>query len=57
MDWARDSAWRFMPVQATPLGRYSLHEVDVATNKVLALAGRDEPRDYLDIHYIIGNIL
>lgn len=34
-----------------------LHEIDVATNKVLALAGRNEPRDYVDVHYIMDTIL
>ena len=34
-----------------------LHEVDVATNKMLALAGRDEPRDYVDAFYIMEHIL
>lgn len=57
IDWARDSAWRFMPVQVTEVGGFALHEIDVATNKVLALAGRDEPRDYVDIHYVLDHIL
>ncbi len=57
VDWARDSAWRFMPVIREPHGGYMLHEIDVATNKVLALAGRNEPRDYIDVHYIIDTIL
>ncbi|MEW6322548.1 MAG: hypothetical protein AB1635_15850 [Acidobacteriota bacterium] len=26
-----------------------LHPIDLATNKLLALAGRDEPRDFLDM--------
>lgn len=57
VDWAHDSAWRFMPPVRDALGGFLLHEVDLAINKVLALAGRDEPRDYLDIVYIHERIL
>lgn len=57
VDWAHDSAWRFMPPVRDALGGFLLHEVDLAVNKVLALAGRDEPRDYLDIVYIHERIL
>jgi hypothetical protein len=49
IDWAHDSAWRFMPPVRDALGGYLLHDVDLAVNKVLALAGRDEPRDFVDI--------
>jgi hypothetical protein len=48
VEWAHDSAWRFMlPVKSDVAG-YMLHPVDLAINKVLALVGRDEPRDFLD---------
>ncbi|MFT5141990.1 MAG: hypothetical protein ACI80V_002032 [Rhodothermales bacterium] len=57
IDWARDSAWRFMPVMKAALGGYVLHDVDLATNKILALAGRDEPRDFVDTLYILDHIL
>jgi hypothetical protein len=57
IDWARDSAFRFMPVQRDDLGGYVLHPVDLATNKVLALAGREEPRDFVDILFIMDTIL
>ncbi|MBO6575576.1 MAG: hypothetical protein JJ896_11285 [Rhodothermales bacterium] len=57
IDWARDSAWRFMPVSKSELGGYVLHDIDVATNKVLALAGREEARDFVDILYVMENIL
>ena len=49
IDWAHDTAWRFMPVIRDPGGWFRLHDVDLAINKLLALAGRDEPRDYVDI--------
>jgi hypothetical protein len=57
IDWARDSAWRFMPVMHGDLGGYVLHDIDLATNKVLALAGRDEPRDFVDILFVMERIL
>lgn len=57
IDWAHDSAWRFMPLVQDPLGGYLLHPVDLATNKALALAGRDEPRDFVDILFVIDTIL
>lgn len=34
------------------LGGFVLHDIDLAVNKTLALAGRDEPRDYVDILFI-----
>lgn len=49
IDWAHDSAWRFMPAIRDETGGYRLHAVDLALNKLLALAGRDEARDYVDI--------
>ena len=52
IEWSRDSSWRFMPVIHRADFGYQLHPVDVATNKVLALAGRDEPRDLLDVMHL-----
>jgi hypothetical protein len=57
IDWAHDSSWRFMPPVRIEGGGYLLHDVDLAINKVLALAGRDEPRDYVDILYVHEHIL
>ncbi len=49
MQWARDSAFRFFPlVEHAELG-LTLHPFDLATNKVLALIGRLEPRDWVDV--------
>jgi hypothetical protein len=49
MQWTHDSAFRFFPlVQHEELG-LTLHPFDLATNKVLALAGRLEIRDWIDI--------
>ncbi|MEX1257422.1 MAG: hypothetical protein WEG36_07380 [Gemmatimonadota bacterium] len=49
IDWAHDSAWRFMPAVRNETSGFRLHEVDLAINKLLALAGRDEARDYVDL--------
>lgn len=52
IEWARDSDWRFMPTVRDPRVGYRLHDADLAVNKVLALAGRDEARDVLDaLHF------
>lgn len=52
LDWCYDSAFRFFPVQPDPEFGYCLHPADLATNKALALAGRSEVRDFLDILHI-----
>jgi len=57
IEWAHDSAWRFMPAIHDPDVGYRLHPIDIAVNKLLALIGRDEARDFLDILYINQNIL
>jgi hypothetical protein len=52
VEWARDSAWRFLPTVQDERVGFVLHPVDLAVNKVLALAGRNEPRDVLDtLHF------
>ena len=57
VDWAHDSAWRFMPLVRDPLGGLLLHPVDLALNKALVLAGRDEPRDFVDILFVHARVL
>jgi hypothetical protein len=57
VDWAHDSAWRFMPLVRDKLGGLLLHPVDLAINKVLALAGRDEPRDFVDTLFVHRRVL
>lgn len=57
LDWTCDSAFRFFPIQADDLFGYCLHPADLATNKVLALAGRAEIRDFLDILYLDAHYL
>lgn len=57
LEWAQDSAFRFFPVQADDFCGYRLHDADAAVNKVLALAGREEVRDYVDILHLHGSCL
>ncbi|MBA2434155.1 MAG: nucleotidyl transferase AbiEii/AbiGii toxin family protein [Verrucomicrobiota bacterium] len=52
LDWAIDSAFRFFPIEADAELGYRLHLTDVAMNKVLALAGRSEARDFVDVLHL-----
>jgi hypothetical protein len=49
VEWVHDTAWRFLPLVVDELTGFHMHPVDLAINKVLALAGRNEARDYLDV--------
>lgn len=49
VEWAHDTAWRFLPTIKNDIAGYQLHPIDLAINKLLVLVGRDEPRDFLDI--------
>ena len=49
MQWARDSAYRFFPLIEDSIMGLALHPFDLATNKVLAMAGRLEARDWIDV--------
>jgi hypothetical protein len=57
IEWAQDSTWRFLPTIKSADFGYLLHPLDLATNKVLALAGRDEPRDLLDTLHLHEHVL
>ncbi len=49
IQWTRDSAFRFFPlVEHEDLG-LTLHPFDLATNKLLAMVGRLEARDWVDV--------
>jgi hypothetical protein len=48
IDWVQDSIWRFFPAVQDKTFGWRLHSFDLATNKILAFAGRREPRDYVD---------
>jgi len=49
MEWARDSAFRFFPLVEDDALGLVLHPFDLATSKVLALVGRAEARDWIDV--------
>lgn len=49
MQWGTDSAYRFFPLQPDPVVGFTLHPLDLAANKLLALVGRAEPRDWIDV--------
>ncbi len=51
IEWAQDSAVRFFPVREDEVCGYRLHGADAAVNTLLALAGRDEVRDFVDALY------
>jgi len=49
VEWTQDSAYRFFPLLEHPELGLTLHPFDLATNKVLALVGRREARDFIDV--------
>jgi hypothetical protein len=49
LQWTCDSAFRFFPLITHDDLGLTLHPFDLATNKVLALAGRLEARDWVDV--------
>jgi hypothetical protein len=49
LQWAADSAYRFFPLVRHDDFGLTLHPFDLATNKVLALVGRLEVRDWVDV--------
>ncbi len=49
LEWVRDTAFRFFPVIEDDELGYRLHDVDLAVNKCLALANRNEVRDIIDL--------
>jgi hypothetical protein len=57
LEWVQESAFRFFPVEPDLDLGWRLNFWDAATNKVLALVGRQEFRDYLDAHYLHENHL
>jgi hypothetical protein len=57
LEWVVDSDFRFYPAQRDPDFGYVLHPADLATNKIMAAAGRREPRDIVDLIDIHERIL
>ena len=57
LEWVVDSDYRFFPTQRDDTFGYVLHPVDLATNKIMAAAGRREPRDLVDLLTVHDRIL
>jgi hypothetical protein len=57
LEWAQDSVFRFFPVQKDERCGYRLHDADAAVNKLLALAGRNEIRDFVDVLHLHATYL
>lgn len=49
IQWGTDSAFRFFPLQPDPVTGFTLHPLDLAANKLSALVGRTEVRDWIDV--------
>ena len=57
LEWVVDSDFRFFPAVKDELFGYMLHPVDLAANKIMAAAGRREPRDIVDLVMIHDQVL
>lgn len=57
LEWVVDSDFRFFPTLRDETFGYMLHPVDLATNKVMAAAGRREVRDLVDLVTVHETIL
>jgi hypothetical protein len=57
IEWVFDSAFRFFPIEPDPELGWRLSFWDVAVNKVPALAGRSEVRDWVDVLHLHGRHL
>lgn len=57
LEWVVDSDFRFFPTVRDEIFGYMLHPVDLATNKVMAAAGRREVRDLVDLVTVHETIL
>ena len=49
LEWVADSDYRFFPAAPDHEFGYVLHIADLAVNKLMAAAGRREPRDIVDL--------
>lgn len=57
LEWVVDSDYRFFPTQRDETFGYVLHPADLATNKIMAAAGRQEPRDVVDLLTVHDKVL
>ena len=57
LEWVVDSDYRFFPTRRDDRFGYVLHPVDLAANKIMAAAGRREPRDLVDLLTVHERVL
>jgi len=57
LEWVADSDFRFFPTVKDELFGYMLHPIDLATNKVMAAAGRQKAADAVDLLTIHTHVL
>jgi len=57
LEWVVDADFRFFPTAPDETFGYVLHPVDLATNKLMAAAGRREPRDVVDLLTVHDRVL
>ena len=57
LEWVVDADFRFFPTVRDETFGYVLHPVDLAINKVMAAAGRREPRDVVDLLTVHERVL
>ncbi|MGC8494960.1 MAG: hypothetical protein ACP5SH_24840 [Syntrophobacteraceae bacterium] len=57
LEWVVDSDFRFFPTVKDELFGYMIHPVDLATNKVMAAAGRQKAADAVDLLTIHQHVL
>ena len=56
LQWVRDSAFRFFPLMEDERLGLTMHPFDLVTNKVLALVGRLEIRDWIDVQESVKKV-
>lgn len=56
IQWGTDSTYRFFPLIEDDVTGFTLHPIDLAANKLSALVGRTEPRDWIDVIACIREI-
>ena len=57
LEWVVDSDFRFFPTVKDELFGYMIHPIDLATNKVMAAAGRQKAADAVDLLTIHEHVL
>jgi hypothetical protein len=57
VEWCYESNFRFFPAIRDKRVGFRLHPIDLAINKVNALANRQVPRDFVDVLFINRNYL